>query len=113
MSNETFQLMLLSDLPAGAVARVEIAGKGVAIYRVGDNVFATDDLCTHADASLSEEGEFEADEFKVICGWHRGSFDVRTGAVLESPCTRSIGIYRVWVEDGYVCTDGVLREGAK
>lgn len=109
--SDILRLLQLAELPAGSVVRTQIAGRGVAIFRVGDEVFATDDLCSHADASLSDEGEFMADEFKIVCGWHRGSFDVRTGEVLESPCTRSIGTYRVWIDAGYVCTDGI-RLGA-
>lgn len=112
MKSESLRLLQLTSLSPGSVARAEISGRDVAVFRVGDEVFATDDLCSHADASLSDEGEFMPDEFKIICGWHRGSFDVRSGEVLESPCTRSIGTYRVWVEDGYVCTDGIRREGA-
>ena len=110
MSSETIRLLRFEQLSPGSVTHIQIAGRDVAVFRVGDQVFATDDVCSHAEASLSDEGEFVAEEFKIVCGWHLGSFDVRTGQVVDSPCTKPIGTYRVWVDAGDVCTDSLRRE---
>lgn len=33
---------------------VNVAGRGIALYRIDDEFFATDGMCTHATALLSE-----------------------------------------------------------
>jgi nitrite reductase/ring-hydroxylating ferredoxin subunit len=50
-----------------------VAGIAVAIFRVGDDLFAMHDLCTHADARLSE-GFVE--DGCIECPLHQGTFDL-------------------------------------
>ena len=42
------------DLVDGAAACHVIDGVAVAVVRIGDNVHAIDDVCSHANVSLSE-----------------------------------------------------------
>lgn len=74
-----------------------------AIYNVDGGIFVTDDYCTHGRASLSDEGE--QDGFRITCTWHDGAFDVRTGAVLERPCTEPLKTYPAILRDGEVFID--------
>lgn len=89
---------LLRAIPADslepdAVRQFEIAGREpIAIYRLGDDFFATDDLCTHGAASLSE-GDIEGDD--IICPFHDGSFNIRTGQVTGAPCVTPVASYPV------------------
>jgi 3-phenylpropionate/trans-cinnamate dioxygenase ferredoxin subunit len=46
--------LLLSQLEQGKPVKVEKDGKTICVARVGDEVFAVDDTCSHSDASLSE-----------------------------------------------------------
>jgi nitrite reductase/ring-hydroxylating ferredoxin subunit len=71
-----------------------------AVYNVEGGIYVTDDYCTHGKASLSDEGDLEG--FTILCGWHDGSFDIRTGEVLERPCTEPLRTYEVSVRDGEV-----------
>ena len=90
-----------SELEDGEILKAEIDGmKPLAIYRLGDHVFATDDVCTHGEASLSEDGYIEDD--KVICSWHDGAFDIRTGAPCRMPCMDPLRSYPVTIQDGEV-----------
>ncbi len=75
----------------------------VAVYRVADAFYATDDVCSHGQALLSE-GEVDED-CVVECPWHGGTFDVRTGEALSFPCVLPIKSYPVTVEDGRVYLD--------
>ena len=61
------------DVWEGAIHGAALpGGHKVALFRLGDEVFALDDTCTHEDASLSEDGCVVGD--RVECGWHnRGS----------------------------------------
>lgn len=67
----------------------------IAVFRVGDEFFATDDTCTHAKFSLSE-GYVEGDE--VVCALHEARFCLRTGRVLSPPATVPLRTYPVKIE---------------
>jgi nitrite reductase/ring-hydroxylating ferredoxin subunit len=72
----------------------------IAVFRVGDEYFCTQDACTHAGASLGDEGTLEG--HIVECSWHEGRFDVRTGAVCAAPPDCGLKTYPVSVDDGVV-----------
>jgi len=79
-----------SDLTEGEVLGVEVAGHSIALYAVDDGVFATDNICTHAYACLSDgwlDGEV------IECPLHAARFDVRTGRVLDPPATEDLKTY--------------------
>lgn len=72
----------------------------IAVYRLADGFFATDDICTHGEANLSE-GDIEGDE--IVCPFHLGKFDVRTGEATAAPCVEALRRHRLVVaEDGVV-----------
>jgi len=96
----TIRLCAAGDIAEGEVRQVELDdGRTLAVYHVDGEYFATDDLCTHGDASLSE-GEIE--EGRILCPYHMGSFDIRTGEAVAAPCSIAIRTYRVTVADGDV-----------
>lgn len=74
--------------------RVEIKGREVAVFRVGDDFYAIGDRCSHAEASLAEGEVFD---YEVECPLHGAGFDVRTGRELSLPATRPVPTYRVRV----------------
>ena len=84
----------LNDLVEGESFGVEIAGHHVAIYRVADEYYATGNICTHADAFLSDGF---LDGCEVECPLHMGRFDIRTGEALTSPVEIDIPVYPVRV----------------
>ncbi len=99
-------MALLRTIPAGelsddSVKQVEIDGREpVAVYKVGGAFYATDDVCTHGAAFLSE-GDIEGND--IVCPFHDGTFDIRTGAVTGAPCVTPVASYPVTVgEDGYL-----------
>jgi naphthalene 1,2-dioxygenase system ferredoxin subunit len=55
MSNDNWtDALAAADLPAGDVTAVTVAGREIALYSVGDEVFATDNLCTHGPGRLCD-----------------------------------------------------------
>jgi nitrite reductase/ring-hydroxylating ferredoxin subunit len=71
-----------------------------AVYSVEGEIYVTDDFCTHGKASLSDEGEL--DGFTILCTWHDGSFDIRTGEILTRPCTEKLKTYVPVIRDDQV-----------
>ncbi len=88
-----------SEVLEGAPLLVVVEGEDIALFRVKNDVFATDDLCTHAEASLVE-GDQEG--FIITCPRHGGQFDIRTGAPKHFPVFSPIRTYLVRVEDNDV-----------
>jgi len=83
-----------SDLAAGEVLGVEVVGRSIALYAADDGIFATDNICTHAYACLSDgwlDGEV------IECPLHAARFDIRTGKVLDPPATEDLKTYQVRV----------------
>lgn len=73
---------------------IEIKGRTIALFNLGGEFFAIDDLCTHEDAPLSE-GFVEGDE--VECPWHAARFNIKTGEATCPPAYENVGRYNVRV----------------
>jgi len=87
----------VSDIsPDTGTLRVMVDGEAVCLYKLDDAVHATQDRCTHGQASLAE-GYIE--DGLIECPLHQGCFDIRTGAAVTAPCKEPIKVYPVKVED--------------
>jgi 3-phenylpropionate/trans-cinnamate dioxygenase ferredoxin subunit len=80
------------SLIEGKPSLIDVNGKNVCVARIGDEVFAIADTCTHSDASLSE-GEISG--HKIECWLHGAEFDLRTGAALTPPATQALQTFKV------------------
>ena len=86
------RLCNLSDIPAGEGLRLETPFGAVAVFVLNGVVYAMQDQCTHAGASLADG---RCRDGWVECPVHRGRFDLTTGAAIKPPCTIPIKIYGV------------------
>jgi len=93
------RLCALADLADGKSLRVELANVDVAVVRVGEEVFAIEDVCSHADIPLSE-GEVEG--CTIECQLHGSRFDLRTGKPTGPPANRPVPVFATTVVDGDV-----------
>ncbi len=82
---------ILDDEPRG----VRIGDRLIALYKVGGEVYATDDVCTHEFAQLSD-GFIEGDE--IECPLHQAHFNILTGKATAAPATEDIATFPVRVE---------------
>lgn len=89
MSDLTF-----SQLVHNKPVRLEKNGQSICVARIGDEVFAIDDTCTHGQASLSEG---EVTGFRIECWLHGAEFDLRTGEVITLPATQAVKTYPVHI----------------
>jgi 3-phenylpropionate/trans-cinnamate dioxygenase ferredoxin subunit len=97
----------LEDVPAGRSCRVTIGGTGVLLCRVGDDVFAVADVCTHDRGPL---GEGRLRGYTIECPRHGARFDVRDGKVLAKPAIRPIRSFPVRVDGGEVLVREPLED---
>ena len=94
--------LLLSELQQGKPVKVEKNGKTICVTRVGDEVFAVDDTCSHSEASLSEG---DITDFKIECWMHGAEFDLRTGEALTPPAVAPLHTYGVHVDGDSVTVE--------
>jgi len=92
----------LSELTVGKPVKIEKDGRLICVARVGNEVFAVDDTCSHSDASLSEG---DITDFKIECWLHGAEFDLRTGEALTPPAVAPIKTYSVSVDGDSVTVD--------
>jgi 3-phenylpropionate/trans-cinnamate dioxygenase ferredoxin subunit len=98
----------LDELGDCTVRRVDVDGTPVAVVRIGDDVYALGDICSHAHVSLSE-GEVWCDEREIECPKHGSTFSLETGEPLTLPATQPVPVFTATVSGGTVTitTNGV------
>jgi 3-phenylpropionate/trans-cinnamate dioxygenase ferredoxin subunit len=96
----------LSDIPADEALAVTVSdpsggSQDVAVARHGDEAFAVEDVCSHAQVPLSEG---DVDDCTVECWLHGSRFDLRTGKPTGPPATEPVATFPVEIrgEDIYV-----------
>ena len=91
----------LADLPDGTARRVEVGDHAVAVVRIGDDVYAIGDRCSHQNISLSE-GEVDGDSKQIECWKHGSAFSLETGEPESLPATTPVPVYEARVVDGQI-----------
>jgi 3-phenylpropionate/trans-cinnamate dioxygenase ferredoxin subunit len=91
----------VADLPGEGAIGLEIDGVPVALVRVGGEIFALHDVCSHEEVPLSEGDIYD---HTVECWLHGSCFDLRTGKPTGPPATTPVATYSVKIDgdDVYV-----------
>lgn len=92
---ELITIANIRDIRPGTAKAVEVAGRKIAIFNVDGKFYAIGDTCTHRGGPLSE-GTVEGTQ--VTCPWHRATFDLQTGNVLNPPAQKPVPSYKVIVQ---------------
>jgi 3-phenylpropionate/trans-cinnamate dioxygenase ferredoxin subunit len=94
--------LLLDSIIEGKPVKLSKNGKEVCVARVGNEVFAIEDNCSHQDAALSEG---EQNGYKIECWLHSAEFDLRTGEALTPPASQAVKTYPVLVDGNNVVVE--------
>lgn len=84
----------LSSLPEGEMQAVALGDRQIALYNVDGEIYATDNICTHAFARLTD-GWLDGDV--IECPLHAGRFEIKTGKGLGPPIPCDLKTYQVRV----------------
>ena len=87
----------------GDYAQIEVDGVLVAVFNVGGEFYAIDDVCTHDGGGLAG-GEIE--DHQVICPRHGARFCLRTGQALTPPAYEPVKSYPTRIVNGYLEVGG-------
>ncbi len=88
----------VEEVPEGEARVCQVAGREIALFRVGGQFYALDNVCPHRGGPL---GEGFVSGTEVTCPWHAWSFDVRTGAYTFDP-ELAVEKFEVRVENGQI-----------
>ena len=97
MRGEPRRLCRLDEIEPGTARRFDLDGHRIALVRIGDDVYALGDRCSHADYSLSE-GEVLVEEREIECWKHGSTFSLVDGKPQSLPATRAVPVYDVRVD---------------
>jgi 3-phenylpropionate/trans-cinnamate dioxygenase ferredoxin subunit len=92
-----------ANVAPGELTAFDVDGTRVAIANVEGRLFAIDEMCTHEQCSLVEEGTLEGPV--VTCGCHGAQFDVTTGEVLAPPAVEPLRVYPLRTEQGDIVVE--------
>lgn len=85
------KLAKLSDLAEGEIFVAETRYDRVGLTRIGEDICAFADLCTHDGEDISS-GELEGDV--IVCPRHAARFNIRTGKALCMPAVEDLPVYK-------------------
>lgn len=89
----------IDELKPGASHVVDVDGAQIAVFNVGGQYYAIEDVCTH-DGGILTGGDVEGEE--IVCPRHGARFSVKTGEALTAPAFEPVDTFPVKVEDGEI-----------
>ena len=87
------------DIPLDGMLGVKVGDESVLLTRDRAAVYAVGGTCPHAGGKLAEGVR---DNDRVICPWHKASFCLRTGALLDPPAMDALPRFATRVAQGRV-----------
>ena len=102
MNSKWISVCKTDELEMDDVLGVMVKDKRIAIYQIEAGFFATDGLCSHEKADMTNgyvEGTF------IECPKHNARFDIVTGEALRRPACIGIKTYPVKIENNEVYID--------
>lgn len=88
-----------SKISEGETFGVTLDDQYIALYKVNDEIFATDNVCPHALALLSD-GFLEG--HVIECPLHGAMFDVRNGKCQSDDPYDAITVFEIELRDGEI-----------
>ncbi|MGR3985274.1 MAG: non-heme iron oxygenase ferredoxin subunit [Gammaproteobacteria bacterium] len=87
------------DLPPGEHTVVEIEGASIAVFNLGGEFCAIEDVCTHDGSEIASGCIIDG---SIECPRHGARFDLKTGAVTAPPAYEAVATFPLRVVDGVV-----------
>ncbi len=85
----------LSEFEDNPVAKIDINGTTVAVFKVDEDFYAIQNMCSHSEADLADGEVYDR---KVECPLHGAEFDLKTGEALTLPATKPVTVFTTEVD---------------
>src|ERR1700752_3644144 len=99
MPSREHDVAAVNEIPVDGMLEVNAEEQSVLLTRDGIAVYAVGGTCPHAGATLAK-GVRQND--RVICPWHKASFCLRTGALLDPPAMDALPRFATRIAQGRV-----------
>lgn len=97
--SEWVDVAAVDDFVEGEPVVVDVDDAEVAVFKIGNQFYAIEDLCSHEEFTLTD-GEVEGDT--ITCPAHGAKFCIRTGEALSPPAYEPVATFATRVENGVV-----------
>ena len=96
------KVAFFNEIAEGGLKKVEAGGEPIALYKLGGQIYATSNTCTHEGSIIDENHQMHNDVVECTC--HGSQFDIKTGAVILPPAIEPLKTYKTEVvgEEIYV-----------
>jgi 3-phenylpropionate/trans-cinnamate dioxygenase ferredoxin subunit len=101
---QIFRVCALDALKDNDVTGVPVGMTAICVARMGNEVFAVLDSCSHEGVKLSE-GWFDPERKVIECWRHASCFSLENGEPDGPPAYLPIPVYRAWVENDEVMVE--------
>lgn len=110
MADQDFVLLCqASDVTEDTPVKASLAGEEVAVFKVGDGYYITQNACTHGPGELAD-GYVEGEE--IECPFHQGKFSILTGLPTAPPCTVPLKTWTAELRGEEIYASPAPRSGA-
>lgn len=99
---QSHPLVALADFPPGSKRAFKVGDRRVALCNVEGNLYAIDDVCPHAGASMAA-GPLRGTT--LTCPLHAIAFDVTNGAAVCPKNMDPVQSFPVTVKDGQITVE--------
>jgi 3-phenylpropionate/trans-cinnamate dioxygenase ferredoxin subunit len=108
------RIAALDDVKPEEPTRFVVGGEPICVVRIGAEVYAVHDTCTHAEVSLAE-GELDVEGRMIECWKHGSCFSLVDGHPDVLPAVTPVRVYRAWAEgdDLLLDTEPVRHPGER
>lgn len=86
-----------TTLADGEHTVIDVDGTEVAVFNLGGEFYAIEDVCTHDGAEIAS-GDIFGDE--IVCPRHGARFCLKTGAVKSPPAYENVATFPIRIEEG-------------
>jgi len=94
-----YRILAEEDISAGERIFIEVDNEPVVIFKVGNNLYAIGDRCTHDDGPL---GDGDLEDHQITCPRHGAKFDIVSGKALTLPAVEPTIVYPVRIVNGQI-----------
>jgi NADPH-dependent 2,4-dienoyl-CoA reductase/sulfur reductase-like enzyme/nitrite reductase/ring-hydroxylating ferredoxin subunit len=107
MASSMQQAAKFDDLPEDHGTRVTVSKTPILLVRQGNEVHAFSADCPHAGAPLEKGAVCNG---RIVCPWHKGTFAISDGSLIEPPPLAGLKRYPVALENGNVLVSPEAEE---
>lgn len=97
------RLCEMFELDESRPIQVTVGGVRVAAVRVGTEIFAVEDRCSHERSVALGDGDVDPTDCTIECAKHGSLFSLRTGRVMCLPATEDVATFPTTID-----TSGVV-----